>query len=80
MKKMNDPCNRIIGGNIRRIRRDKKSVGVKMGPQHIAKHIDVSTQQVSKYEVGKNRIPASTLFRIAQCLEVRVEDLFEGCQ
>lgn len=77
---MNDPCNRIVGGNIRRIRREKKLVGIKMGPQHVAKYIGVSTQQVSKYEVGKNRIPASTLFRIAQCLGVNVEELFKDCQ
>ena len=41
----------------------------------IAEHIDVSTQQVQKYEKGINRIPVRELFSLADFLEVPLTDL-----
>ena len=44
----------------------------------LAKDIGVSCQQLHKYEVGSDRISATSLFRIAKHLSVPVKFLFEG--
>jgi transcriptional regulator with XRE-family HTH domain len=40
--------------------------------------IGVTSQQVKKYENGKNRISASRLQRIAEVLQISVDYFFEG--
>lgn len=40
--------------------------------------IGVSYQQLQKYEQGKNRIAASTLYELAQYLNTSVDFYFEG--
>lgn len=44
----------------------------------LAERIDLSFQQVQKYELGKNRISASRLWVIASVLTVQVGYFFEG--
>lgn len=46
--------------------------------QRLAKEINVTFQQVQKYERGVNRISASKLFRIAELFSVSVDFFFEG--
>ncbi|MBP5858950.1 helix-turn-helix transcriptional regulator [Marivibrio halodurans] len=40
--------------------------------------IGLSFKQIRKYEQGRNRIGAATLFRLARALEVGVEYFFDG--
>ncbi len=44
----------------------------------IGRGIGTSYQQVKKYEVGENRMSASTLFRLSQILDVEISDFFKG--
>ena len=44
----------------------------------VAKGLNISFQQVQKYELGRNRISASKLFEIANILNVPPSYFFEG--
>jgi transcriptional regulator with XRE-family HTH domain len=44
-----------------------------MSQSVLARHIGVSFQQLQKYELGANRIPASRLFLVAETLRCGVE-------
>lgn len=44
----------------------------------VAKGLDISFQQVQKYELGRNRISASKLFEIANILNVPPSYFFDG--
>ena len=44
----------------------------------LAKRVDISFQQIQKYETGMNRVSASRLYDIAQSLAVPVAYFFEG--
>ena len=44
----------------------------------VANGLDISFQQVQKYELGRNRISASKLFEISRILDVPPSYFFEG--
>ena len=46
----------------------------------IAKCVDLSFQQVQKYELGRNRVSASKLFEISKMLDVPPGYFFEGLE
>ncbi len=62
-----------VGGRVRVRRRL-----IHMTQETLADLIDVTFQQVQKYERGSNRISASKLFAIADALEVPISYFFEG--
>lgn len=68
-----DPIDVHVG---LRVRLRRKSLG--LSQQSLAEALDLTFQQVQKYERGANRISASTLFRISQVLEVPVSYFFDG--
>ncbi len=45
--------------------------------EHLAQALEISYQQVQKYETGANRVSAGRLYEIAQRLEVDVAYFFE---
>ena len=64
-----------------------KVLGSKILSQRIAKGISrkdladaigITHQQIQKYETGKNRISASSLFLLSQSLRIPIEDFFIG--
>jgi len=57
-----------------RIRR--KALGVSQ--EALGQGVGVTFQQIQKYERGTNRISASMLFEICQCLDLPVASLFAG--
>ena len=59
-----------------RVRARRRLLG--MTQERLAELIEVTFQQVQKYERGANRISASKLFAIAVALEVSVGYFFEG--
>lgn len=62
-----------IGANIRRLR---KLSGLTQG--QVAQALNVSYQQVQKYEAGANRIPIEKLFELRHFYNVPYETFFEG--
>jgi transcriptional regulator with XRE-family HTH domain len=68
-----DPVDVHVGS---RVRLRRKWLG--MSQVTLAKAIDLTFQQVQKYERGKNRISASKLYKIGQVLKAPVGYFFEG--
>ncbi len=64
---------RIIGGNLKRLR-DEYGYSQKK----IAEILDVSFQQVQKYETGKNRIPVENLLRLKIFYQIEFDAFFKG--
>lgn len=60
----------------RRVKGRRKMFGVSQ--DSLADGLDLTFQQVQKYERGSNRISASKLYQIAHILEVPVSYFFEG--
>ena len=61
-----------------RIRERRTMMG--MTQENLANALQISYQQVQKYETGANRISAGRLYELAQILKVDVNFLFEGLQ
>lgn len=65
--------DKLINNRVRQLRVAK---GIKQS--ELAKVLDISTQQVTKYESGTNRIPASRLIVIAKMFNVDVTYFFRA--
>lgn len=50
-----------------------------MTQREFAEALDLSYQQIQKYEAGKSRVSAGRLYEMAQALQVPVQYFFEGC-
>lgn len=59
-----------------RVRMRRKFLG--MSQEGLAETIDLTFQQVQKYERGSNRISASKLYEISRALKAPVAYFFEG--
>src|ERR1041384_2653231 len=71
MKKSPDPIDRLVGQNIRIFRKAKGLSQTEVGDA-----LNVSFQQVQKYENGSNRVGSGRLARIARLLGVPVARFF----
>ena len=60
----------------KRIRHRRWLLG--MTQQQLAESVGIKFQQIQKYETGANRVSASRLWDIADCLGVPVSFFFEG--
>ncbi len=60
------------------IRQQRKKMGLTQ--QDLANALEISYQQVQKYEVGTNRVGAGRLFEMAQILKVDISFFFEGLE
>lgn len=75
------PARRLLGFDLHlyvgmRLRIRRKAQGVSL--EALAEAVDVSRQQLQKYEAGINRITAVTLFLLACRLGVPITYFFEG--
>lgn len=68
-----NPVDLHVGARVRLCR---KMAGVSQG--QLAHSLDLTFQQVQKYERGANRISASKLYAMAMTLQVPVSFFFEG--
>jgi transcriptional regulator with XRE-family HTH domain len=68
-----DSIDAIVGENIRVLRLARK-----MSQGALAQKLDLSFQQLQKYEKGANRISAGRLWKIAQIFGVPIAALYEG--
>ncbi|MDP3750042.1 MAG: helix-turn-helix transcriptional regulator [Phenylobacterium sp.] len=60
----------------RRVRGRRKLL--RMSLENLAGDIGVAYQQLQKYELGHNRISASTLYRIAEALQTPIDYFYDG--
>jgi transcriptional regulator with XRE-family HTH domain len=65
--------DRRVGEKIRRLRQDQG-----LSQAALAKSLNVSFQQVQKYEQGANRVSASRLDQIAAVFGIPIDDFFSG--
>lgn len=63
--------NKEIGKNLKSIRR-----AVKVSQEELGKSVNVSFQQIQKYENGNNRVSAATLKIFAEKLDVNIQSFF----
>ena len=70
---MSDPIDVGVGARIRIRRRE---LGVSQGL--LAEHLNLTFQQVQKYERGANRVSASKLYEIAKSLQTSISYFFDG--
>lgn len=61
----------FIGARLKQIRQAQKLTGTKL-----AAAVHINYQQLQKYEKGINRISASMLWKLSECLGVSVQDFF----
>ena len=59
-----------------KIRMYRRAEGLKQ--QQLADCLQISFQQLQKYERGSNRIPASRLYELASVLKRNINEFFEG--
>ena len=68
-----DAVDTLVGQNIRILRQDRG-----MSQTELGRKIDVTFQQVQKYENGTNRVGSGRLFKIASTFGVPITAFFEG--
>ncbi len=73
MNKTPNPIDRHVGARVR-----MRRLMVGLSQSKLADSLDVTFQQIQKYEKGANRIGASRLQQIARVLDVPPSFFFEG--
>lgn len=73
--KLPSDIDRIVGQRVRWRRRELKLTQEKLGDL-----LDLTFQQVQKYEKGVNRISAGRLYEMASVLEVPVTYFYDGAE
>lgn len=66
---------KIIGNNLRNIMKARLCT-----QKALADALGITFQQIQKYQSGKNRMSADTLFAAAKYLKTEVKDFFAGCK
>jgi transcriptional regulator with XRE-family HTH domain len=72
-KKAPNPIDKHVGSRVR-----MRRMMLAMSQEKLGDALDLTFQQVQKYEKGTNRIGASRLQQISNILQVPVEFFFEG--
>ncbi|MCX7566780.1 helix-turn-helix transcriptional regulator [Sulfitobacter sp. F26169L] len=72
---MAHPVDVHVGRKLKQIRTLRR-----FSQTDVAHRLDLSFQQIQKYEIGSNRIAASRLFDLAQMFDVSPAYFFEGLQ
>lgn len=70
---MSHPVDLHVGRKLKQIRTLRR-----LSQTDVARKLDLSFQQIQKYEIGSNRVAASRLFELAKILEVPPAYFFEG--
>src|ERR1043166_8695134 len=73
IKKAPNPIDKHVGSRVR-----MRRMMLSMSQEKLGDALDLTFQQVQKYEKGANRIGASRLQQIANILQVPVSFFFEG--
>lgn len=67
-----EPVDKLVGHNIKIARTLRGMTQTQLG-----EYLDITFQQVQKYETGKNRVSASTLDKVAKALRKPIGWLFD---
>lgn len=70
---MSHPVDIHVGRKLKQIRTLRR-----LSQTDVARKLNLSFQQIQKYEIGSNRVAASRLFELAQILDVQPSYFFEG--
>ncbi|PXW65634.1 transcriptional regulator with XRE-family HTH domain [Loktanella sp. PT4BL] len=70
---MSYPVDIHVGNRIR-----QRRLLLNKTQQQVSDQVGVKSQQLQKYETGKNRVSASRLWQIAKVLDVPVSFFFDG--
>jgi len=70
---MSHPVDVHVGRKLKQIRTLRR-----YSQTDVARKLDLSFQQIQKYEIGSNRIAASRLYELSQILDVPTSYFFEG--
>ena len=70
---MSHPVDVHVGKRLKQIRTLRR-----MSQTDVAKRLELSFQQIQKYEIGSNRVAASRLFDLSRILDVPTSYFFEG--
>lgn len=70
---MKHPVDQHVGRKLKQARQLRS-----LSQNELAKQLNLSFQQVQKYENGVNRISASKLFEIGQVLDAPIDYFFDG--
>lgn len=73
IKKLPNPIDKHVGSRVR-----MRRMMLSMSQEKLGDGLDLTFQQVQKYEKGTNRIGASRLQQISNILQVPVSFFFEG--
>ncbi len=72
---MSHPVDVHVGRRLKQIRTLRR-----MSQTDVARKLNLSFQQIQKYEIGSNRIAASRLYDLSNVLGVPTSYFFEGLQ
>ncbi len=72
-KKKIHPVDVYVGKRLKEVRQSQK-----ISQEDLANSVDLTFQQVQKYESAKNRISCSKLYEFAKFLNVEVQEFFNG--
>jgi transcriptional regulator with XRE-family HTH domain len=70
---MSHPVDVHVGRKLKQIRTMRR-----LSQTDVARELDLSFQQIQKYEIGSNRIAASRLYELSKILDVPTSYFFEG--
>jgi transcriptional regulator with XRE-family HTH domain len=70
---MSHPVDVHVGKKLKQIRTMRR-----LSQTDVAKELNLSFQQIQKYEIGSNRIAASRLYELSRILDVPTSYFFEG--
>ena len=70
-----DPIDKHVGARVR-----GRRMGMRLSQTKLGQTVDVTFQQIQKYENGSNRIGASNLYKISKTLGVDVGFFYEGVE
>ena len=70
---MSHPVDVHVGRKLKQIRTLRR-----LSQTDVARKLNLSFQQIQKYEIGSNRVAASRLFELSQILGVAPSYFFEG--
>ena len=73
LKKLPNPVDVHVGGRLK-----MRRVLMGISQEKLGESLDVTFQQIQKYEKGANRISASRLYDISRILSVPVQFFFDG--
>lgn len=70
---MSHPVDAHVGRKLKQIRTMRR-----LSQTDVARELNLSFQQIQKYEIGSNRIAASRLYELSRIFDVPTSYFFEG--